>query len=138
MYFKSKEQQKLCMGLDQLFNKYRSPRLPPFFPASIREGRVALSVGHPRGTHSRYVIGCCPIPHGICGLENNSRRITHGIECVRRIPSPSPLSSLVYMYLLAMKSENFTLLPNDICFSLQGFRAISRPHILAYILILLH
>ena len=49
------------------------------FSASIREGRVALSVGHPRGTHSRYVIGCCLIPLGICGLENNSRRITYVI-----------------------------------------------------------
>ena len=44
--------------------QYRSPRLPPFFSASIREGRVALSVGHPRGKHSRYVIGCCLIPLG--------------------------------------------------------------------------
>ena len=52
---------------------------PVFFSASIREGRVALSVGHPRGTHSRYVIGCCLIPLGICGLKNNSRRITYGI-----------------------------------------------------------
>ena len=74
--------------------QYRSPSLPPFFSASIREGRVALSVGHPRGTHSRYVIGCCLIPLGICGLKNNSRRITYGIGCVWRMPSLSPLSSL--------------------------------------------
>ena len=40
----------------------RSPRLPPFCSASFREGRVALSVGHPRETHSRYVIGCCLSP----------------------------------------------------------------------------
>jgi len=63
---------------------------------SIREGRVALSVGHPRGTHSRYAIGCCLIPLGICGLKNNSRRITYGIGCVWGMPSLSPLSSLVY------------------------------------------
>ena len=55
---------------------------------------VALSVGHPRGTHSRYLIGCCLIPHGIYGLKNNSRRITYGIECVWGMPSLSPLSSL--------------------------------------------
>ena len=73
---------------------YRSPRLPPFFSASIREGRVALSVGHPRGTHSHYVIGCCLIPLGICGLKNNSRRITYRIGCVWGMPSLSPLSSL--------------------------------------------
>ena len=29
---------------------------------------MALSVGHPRGTHSRYVIGCCLIPLGNYGL----------------------------------------------------------------------
>ena len=51
--------------------QYRSPRLPPFCSASIREGWVALSVGHPRGTYSRYLIGCCLIPPGICGLKNN-------------------------------------------------------------------
>ena len=61
---------------------------------SIREGRVALSVGHLRGTHSRYVIGCCLIPLGICGLKNNSRGITYGIGCVSGMPSLSPLSSL--------------------------------------------
>ena len=55
---------------------------------------MALSVGHPRGTHSRYVIGCCLIPLGICGLKNNSRRITYGIGCVWGMPSLSPLSSL--------------------------------------------
>jgi len=64
------------------------------FSASIREGRVALSVGHPRGTHSRYVIGCCLIPLGIYGLKNNSGRITCGIGCVWGMPSLSPLSSL--------------------------------------------
>ena len=64
---------------------------------SIREGRVALSMGHPRGTHSRYVIGCCLIPLGICGLKNNSRRITYGIGCVWGIPSLSPLSSLAIL-----------------------------------------
>ena len=74
--------------------QYRSPRLPPFFLASIREGRVALIVGHPRGTHSRYVIGCCLIPLGICGLKNNSRQITYGIGCVWGMPCLSPLSSL--------------------------------------------
>ena len=60
----------------------------------IREGRMALSVGHPRGTHSRYVIGCCLIPLGICGLKNNSKRTTYGIWCVWEMPSLSPLSSL--------------------------------------------
>ena len=74
--------------------QYRSPHLPPFFCASIREGRVALSVGHPRGIHSCYVIGCCLIPLGICSLKNNSRRITYGIGCVWGMPSLSPLSSL--------------------------------------------
>ena len=34
---------------------------------------MALSVGHPRGTHSRYMIGCCVIPLEICGVKNNSR-----------------------------------------------------------------
>ena len=58
------------------------PRLPPFCTASIHEGRVALSEGHPRGTRSRYVIGCCLIPLGIYVLKNNSRRITYGIGCV--------------------------------------------------------
>ena len=53
-----------------------------------------MSVGHPRGTHLRYVIGCCLIPLGICGLKNNSRRITYGIGCVWGMPSVSPLSSL--------------------------------------------
>ena len=37
-----------------------------FFSASIPKGRVALSVGHPRGTQSRYEIGCCVIPLGVC------------------------------------------------------------------------
>ena len=53
-----------------------------------------MSVGHPRGTHSRYVIGCCLIPLGICGLKNNSKRITYEIGCVWGMPSLSPLSSL--------------------------------------------
>ena len=64
------------------------------FSASIREGRVALSVGHPRGTHSRYVIGCCLIPLGILWSKNNSTRITYGIGCVWGMPFLSPLSSL--------------------------------------------
>ena len=51
-------------------------------------------MGHPRGTHSHYVIGCCLIPLGICGLKNNLRRITYGIGCVWGMPSLSPLSSL--------------------------------------------
>ena len=55
---------------------------------------MALSVGHPRGTHSRYVIGCCLIPLGICGLKNNSRRITYELGCVWGMPSLSPLTSL--------------------------------------------
>ena len=55
---------------------------------------MSLSVGHPRGTHSRYVIICCLIPLGICGAKNNSRRITYGIGCVRGMPFLSPLSSL--------------------------------------------
>ena len=59
-----------------------------------REGRVPPSVGHPRGTLSRYVIGCCLIPLEICGVKNNSRRITYGIGCVWGMPSLSPLSSL--------------------------------------------
>ena len=51
-------------------------------------------MGHPRRTHSRYVIDCCLIPLGICGLKNNLRRITYGIGCVWGMPSLSPLSSL--------------------------------------------
>ena len=43
-----------------------------------------MSVGHPRGTHSRYVIGCCLIPLGIYG----------GIGCVWRMPS-GPLYPLL-------------------------------------------
>ena len=61
---------------------------------------MALSVGHPRGTHSRYVIGCCLIPLGICGLKNNSRRITYGKGCVWGMPFLSPLSSLVWKRIL--------------------------------------
>ena len=93
----AKLQQKSLFSRFRRQNGYqdRSPRLPPFFSASFREGRVALSVGHPRGTHSRYVIGCCLIPLGISGVKNNSRRITYGIGCVWRMPSLSPLSSLV-------------------------------------------
>ena len=63
--------------------QYRCPRLLPFCSASIREGRVALSVGHPCATHSRYVIGCCLMPLEICGVKNNSRRITYKIRCVQ-------------------------------------------------------
>ena len=59
---------------------------------------MALSVGHPRGTHSRYVIGCCLIPLEICGVKNNSRQITYGIGCVWRMPSLSPSSSLDKIY----------------------------------------
>ena len=55
---------------------------------------MALSLGHPRGTHSHFVIGCCLIPLRICGLKNNSRRITYEIRCVWGMPSLSPLSSL--------------------------------------------
>ena len=51
-------------------------------------------MGHPRGTHSRYVIGCCLTPLEICGVKNNSRRITYRIGCVWGMPSLSPLSSL--------------------------------------------
>ena len=50
--------------------------------------------GSTRETHSRYVISCCLIPVGICGLKNNSRRITYWIGCVWGIPSLSPVSSL--------------------------------------------
>ena len=57
---------------------------------------MALSGGHPRGTHSRYVIGCCLIPFGICGLKNNSGRITYGIGCVWGMPFLSPFPLLVY------------------------------------------
>ena len=74
------QQKSLCSRFRrQNEQQYRSPRLPPVCSASIREVGVALSVGHPRGTHSRYVIGCCLIPLGICGLKNNSRRITCGM-----------------------------------------------------------
>ena len=55
---------------------------------------MALSVGHPRGTHSRCVIGCCLIPLEICGVKNNSRRITYGIGCMWGMPSLSLLWSL--------------------------------------------
>ena len=59
-----------------------------FLPQFVKDA-WPLSVGHPRGTHSRYAIGCCLIPLGICGLKNNSRRITYGIGCVWRMPSLS-------------------------------------------------
>ena len=89
------QQKSLCSRFRrQNEQQYRSPRLPPFCSASICEGRVALSVGHPRRTHSRYTIGCCLIPLGICGLKHNLRLITCGIGCVWGIASLSPLSSL--------------------------------------------
>ena len=53
-----------------------------------------MSVGHPRGTHLRYVIGCCLIPLGIYGLKNISRRITDRTGCVWGMPSLPLLSSL--------------------------------------------
>ena len=77
--------------VDKRNSKNRSPRLPPFCSASFRGGSAALSVGHPRGTHSRYVTGCCLIPLEICGVKNNSRRITYGIGCIWGMPSLSPL-----------------------------------------------
>ena len=55
-------------------------------------------MGHPCGTHSRYVIGCCLIPLGICDLKNNSTRITYEIGCVWGMPSLSPLSCLGQCY----------------------------------------
>ena len=55
-------------------------------------------MGYPRETHSRYVIGCCLISLGICGLKNNSKRITYEIGCVWGMPSLSPLSSLVEIH----------------------------------------
>ena len=57
---------------------------------------MALSVGPPRGTHSRYVIGCCLIPLEICGVKNNSRRITYGIGGCPLCP----LYSLLYSAIL--------------------------------------
>ena len=59
------------------------------------------------------MIGCCLIPLGICGLKNNSRRITYGIGCERGMPSPSPLSSLVCYKILfshAQRSYEFLCL----------------------------
>ena len=101
------QQKSLCSRFRrQNEQQYRSPRLPPFCSASIREGRVALSVGHPRGTHSRYVIGCCLIPLEICGVKNNSRRITYGIGCVWGMPSLSPLSSLGFQPRLIVPSTS--------------------------------
>ena len=54
--------------------------------------------GSERGSRARntfaLVIGCCLIPLGICGLKNNSRRITYGIGFVWGKPSLSALSSL--------------------------------------------
>ena len=108
------QQKSLCsLFRRQNEQQYRSPRLPPFCSASIREGRVALSVGHPRGTHSRYVIGCCLIPFGICGLKNNSRRITYKIGCVGGMPSLSPLSSLVQS-IQAFLKPNIKLIAIDL------------------------
>ena len=80
-------------------------------------------MGHPRGTHSRYVIGCCLIPLGICGLKNNSRRITYGIGCVWGMPSLSPLSSLDHAYYIvyfcgARRSRRFTGIPPKIVISI--------------------
>ena len=75
-----------------------------FFSATICERRVALSVAHPRGTHLRYVIGCCLIRLGICGLKNNSRRITYGIGCVWGMPSLSPSSSLASYCMIDRKT----------------------------------
>ena len=43
---------------------------------------MALSVGHPRGTHSRYVIGCCLIPLGICGLKNQEQEVQRLLKFV--------------------------------------------------------
>ena len=88
------QQKSLCSRFRRENEQQQQYRSPPFCSASIREGRVALIVGHPRGTHSRYVTGCCLIPIGICGLKNISRRITYGIGCVWGMPSLSPLSSL--------------------------------------------
>ena len=68
---------------------------------------MALSVGHPCGTHSRYVIRCCLIPLGICGLKNNSRRITYGLGCVWGMPSLSPLSSLAIRVCAAQRGRDF-------------------------------
>ena len=74
---------------------------------------------NPRGTHSPYVIGCCLIPLGTCGLKNNSRRITYGIGCVWGMPSLSPLSSLVSTYCC-----NFKLLEEN---SSRNCRNEKRP-----------
>ena len=83
---------------------------------------MALSVGHPRATHSRYVIGCCLIPLAICGVKNNSRRITYAIGCVWGMPSLSPLSALdSFQYIWGglifgegmVKSDIFLCLPVD-------------------------
>ena len=106
-------QHKFLCSRRQNEQQYRSPRLPPFCSASIREGRVALSVGYPRGTHSRYVIGCCLIPLGICGLKNNSRRITYEIGCLGGMPSLSPLSSLVQS-IQAFLKPNIKLIATDL------------------------
>ena len=88
------QQKSLCSRFRrQDEQQYRSP-LSALRSLSLREGSVALSMDHPRGTHSRYVTGCCLIPLGICDLKNNSRRITYGIGGVWGMPSLSPLSSL--------------------------------------------
>ena len=122
--------------------QYRSPRLPPFCSTSIREGRVALSVGHPRATHSRYVIGCCLIPLEICGVKNNSRRITYRIGCVWGMPFLSPLSSLggnltLFCHIFLTIVNGFTVKTKMICCScdckeykiLLNFRQEKRNHI---------
>ena len=67
---------------------------------------MPLSVGHPRGTHSRYVIGFCLIPLETCGVENNSRRITYGIGCEWGMPSLSPYPFLVHTYFLGLLRKN--------------------------------
>ena len=72
-----------------------------FFSASIREGHLALSVGQPRETHSRYVIGICLIPLGIYCPKNSSRGITYVIGCIWGMPSLSPLSSLVLIVIFS-------------------------------------
>ena len=67
---------------------------------------IPVDFCHRRGTHSRYVIGCCLIPLGIYGLKNKSRRITYGKGCVWGVPSLSALSSLA-------SSDDFNLAPAD-------------------------
>ena len=85
-----------------------------------------MSVGHPRGTHSRYVIGCCVIPLGICGLKNNSRRITYGIGCVWGMPSLSPLSSLGYFELMDLFKRHCLTDPTMVSVSPTSFIIVGR------------